>query len=101
MLSYIRIQNILELQALKDAVNQAEEIDRDPYQNEKLAVLDEAAAAGRSLLFRADAAQNDIDLAAENPSGYRGFKWRSTDRSGYDQPQSGNPYGREDGGTAG
>ena len=65
VLSYIRIQNILELQALKDAVNQAEEIDRDPYQNEKLAVLDEAAAAGRSLLFRADAAQNDIDLAAE------------------------------------
>lgn len=66
VLSYIRIQNLLEIQTLKDSIIEAEGISRAEYQEEKLAVLDEAVLKGKTLLYQAGSTQEKIDAAAES-----------------------------------
>lgn len=64
VLSYIRIQNKLNLQELKDALAGAAAIDRSQYTQEKLAVLDASVKAGHPLLYRAGTSQEDAEQAA-------------------------------------
>ena len=64
VLSYIRIQNKLNLQELKDALTGARAIDRSQYPEEKLEVLDEAVKAGHPLLYHAGTSQKDAEQAA-------------------------------------
>lgn len=64
VLSYLRIQNILDVQELKDALAGAAAIDRSLYPMEKLAVLDDLVKAGHPLLYQAGTSQKDVEQAA-------------------------------------
>ena len=64
VLSFIRIQNKLNLQELKDALADAAAIDRSQYPQEKLEVLDSAVKEGHPLLYRAGTSQKDTEQAA-------------------------------------
>lgn len=64
VLSFLRVQNKLNLQELKDALAGAAAIDRSQYTQEKLAVMDAAVKAGHPLLYRAETSQKDAEQAA-------------------------------------
>ena len=65
VLSYIRIQSILDTQALKDALAEAAALDRSQYEESELAALDAAVSSAQPLLYKAAAGQSDLDSAAE------------------------------------
>lgn len=66
VLSWIAIQakSGLNCSGLKEQLNQAGMLNRTEYTEEALAAVDQAAAAGMAVLFRADAAQTEVDQAA-------------------------------------
>ena len=66
VLSYIRIQGILETQPLKDAILQAEALDRSQYGEDVLAALDELVLNAKPLFYQATTVQEDFDCAAED-----------------------------------
>ena len=63
VLSYIRIQGVLDLQALETELSQAASVDRNDYSEEELKVLDTAVAEGHKLLYLASSTQSEIDYA--------------------------------------
>ena len=65
VLSYIRIQNLLDTQGLKDALAQAAALDRSQYEDTELESLDAAVESAQPLLYQAASAQADLDSAAE------------------------------------
>ena len=65
VLSYIRIQNLLDTQGLKDVLAQAAALDRSQYEAAELANLDAAVSSAQPLLYQAATAQADLDGAAE------------------------------------
>ncbi len=65
-MSYIRIQGILETQPLKDAILQAEALDRSQYGEDVLAALDELVLNAKPLFYQATTVQEDFDCAAED-----------------------------------
>ena len=65
VLSYIRIQNLLDTQGLKDALAQAAALDRSQYEDTELESLDAAVESAQPLLYQAVSAQADLDSAAE------------------------------------
>ena len=65
VLSYIRIQNLLDTQGLKDVLAQAAALDRSQYEDTELESLDAAVESAQPLLYQAASAQADLDSAAE------------------------------------
>ena len=65
VLSYIRIQSILDTQALKSVLAEAAALDRSQYEEGGLDALDAAVSSAQPLLYKAAAGQEDIDSAAE------------------------------------
>ena len=65
VLSYIRIQSILDTQALKDALAEAAVLDRSQYEESELESLDAAVSSAQPLLYKAASGQSDLDSAAE------------------------------------
>lgn len=65
VLSYIRIQSILDTQALKSVLAEAAALDRSQYEEGELEALDAAVSSALPLLYQAAAGQEDLDSAAE------------------------------------
>ena len=65
VLSYIRIQSILDTQALKSVLAEAAALDRSQYEEGELDALDAAVSSAQPLLYQAAAGQEDLDSAAE------------------------------------
>lgn len=64
VLSYIRIQGLLDTQGLKNTIFQAEAIDRSQYGEEDLAALDGLIRNAKSLFYRASTTQEVLDQTA-------------------------------------
>lgn len=65
VLSYIRIQGILDTQDVKDALAKAQTLDRSLYEEEELEALDGAVGIAQSLLYNASTTQEDLYQSAE------------------------------------
>ena len=65
VLSFIKIQKVLDTEALKGVLAQAAQIDRSQYSVEKLKVLDQTVEEGHPLLYKAEATQKLIEEATD------------------------------------
>ncbi len=65
VLSFIKIQKVLDTEALKGVLAQAAQIDRSQYSAKKLKVLDQTVEEGHPLLYKAEATQKLIEEATD------------------------------------
>ena len=65
VLSFIKIQKVLDTEALKAVLAQAAQIDRSQYSAKKLKVLDQTVEEGHPLLYKAEATQKLIEEATD------------------------------------
>ena len=64
-LSFIQVQNMLHLDALKEAINDADDLDTSEYSADKVAALTDEVKAAKTLLLKASTTQDDVDTAVE------------------------------------
>lgn len=65
VLSFIKIQKVLDTEVLKAVLAQAAQVDRSQYSVEKLKVLDQTVEEGHPLLYKAEATQKLIEEATD------------------------------------
>ena len=64
-LSFIQVQNVLNLDALKEAIKTAEATDTKNCPSGRVKAMKDAVAAGRTLMLKASTTQEDVDQAVE------------------------------------